>query len=134
MIFRGNSLTEVICFHRPSRTLILTDTCHYLTQGNLLTQIYAKTSGVQDKPGPTLILKAVTLNHKAARESVERMMQWDFDRVIVSHGSIYESGGKEALREKFMWLQPERKKPLYAIGFGVIGLACGVALARRARR
>ena len=104
MLFRGNSLTEIEFLHRPSRTLILTDTCHYLNGGNRLTRLYAKLSKVQDAPGPTLLLKMITRDHASARASVERMLEWDFERVIVSHGAIYESGGQAALRDKFAWL------------------------------
>lgn len=104
MIFGGNSLTEVEFLHRPTRTLILTDTCHYLNGGNTLTHLYAKISKVQDKPGPTIVVKLITRDRKAARQSVERMLSWDFDRVIVSHGAVLEHGGQAALREKFAWL------------------------------
>ena len=104
MIFQGNSLTEVEFLHRPTQTLILTDTSHYLTGGNALTRLYAKLSNVQDKPGPTIILKLVTRDRKAARQSARRMLNWDFDRVIVSHGAVYPTGGQAALREKFAWL------------------------------
>ena len=104
MIFGGNSLTEVEFLHRATRTLVLTDTSHYLKDGNLPTRLFAKLSDVQDTPGPTLIFKALTRDHKAARPSIERMLNWDFDRVIVSHGAVLESGGQAALREKFAWL------------------------------
>jgi hypothetical protein len=109
MIFRGNSLTEAVFLHRATRTLILTDTSHFLTGGNALTRLYAKISAVQDKPGPTVIWKMVTRDHKAARASLERMLNWDFDRVIVAHGDIYESGGQAALREKFAWLMDKER-------------------------
>ncbi len=104
MLFRGNSLTEIEFLHRPSRTLILTDTCHYLKNGNRLTRLYAKLSKVQDAPGPTLLVRLITRDRAAARASVQRMLEWDFERVIVSHGAILESGGKAALRDKFAWL------------------------------
>ena len=108
MLFRGNSLTEIEFLHRPSRTLILTDTCHYLNGGNRLTRLYAKLSKVRDAPGPTLLVRLVTRDHAAARASVQRMLEWDFERVIVSHGAILESGGRAALREKFAWLLQEK--------------------------
>ena len=40
----------------------------------------------------------------AARQSLEQILAWDFDRVIVAHGDIRESGGREALKAGYAWL------------------------------
>jgi hypothetical protein len=36
--------------------------------------------------------------------SIERMLAWDFDRIVMAHGDIVETGGRrmliEALRER----------------------------------
>jgi hypothetical protein len=32
------------------------------------------------------------------RASLERILAWDFDRVVVTHGDVVEHGGAEALR------------------------------------
>jgi hypothetical protein len=40
-------------------------------------------------------------DRNAARESVARILKWDFDRVIVTHGDVLESGGKEKLRAAY---------------------------------
>ena len=34
----------------------------------------------------------------AARASLQRVLQWDFDRVIVTHGEILEHGGRQAMQ------------------------------------
>jgi hypothetical protein len=40
----------------------------------------------------------------AARRSLETILAWDFDRVVVTHGRALETGGREALRRAFAWL------------------------------
>ena len=45
----------------------------------------------------------------AAREqgavaSLERILSWDFDRVVVAHGDVLEHGGRDALRHGYRWL------------------------------
>ena len=40
------------------------------------------------------------------RASLDRILAWDFDRVVVTHGDVLESGGKQALRQAFSWLSP----------------------------
>jgi hypothetical protein len=32
------------------------------------------------------------------------MLEWDFDRVVVGHGDVLESGGRQALGEALSWL------------------------------
>ena len=40
----------------------------------------------------------------ALRAWRDRVLQWDFDRVVPCHGQVLESGGREALRDGFSWL------------------------------
>jgi glyoxylase-like metal-dependent hydrolase (beta-lactamase superfamily II) len=53
-------------------------------------------------------MRTAIRDKKAARESAERMLRWDFDRIVVSHGDVLEHGGPEALREAFAWLRARR--------------------------
>ena len=39
------------------------------------------------------------------RAPVDRVLTWDFDRVIMAHGEVLESGGREAMRTAFAWLR-----------------------------
>jgi hypothetical protein len=40
----------------------------------------------------------------AARASLERILSWDFDRILLCHGPIVESGGKAVFREAYSFL------------------------------
>jgi hypothetical protein len=41
-----------------------------------------------------------------ARDSVETILYWDFERVIVAHGDMLESGGgRERVRAAFSYLR-----------------------------
>jgi hypothetical protein len=40
----------------------------------------------------------------AARGSLERILEWDFERVILTHGEVLERGGPAALRAGYAWL------------------------------
>jgi hypothetical protein len=46
----------------------------------------------------------LTRDRKAARASLERVLQWDFDRIIMAHGEVLQSGGKTAMQKAFRWL------------------------------
>ena len=54
--------------------------------------------------GPSKLDPLLIRDRRAARESLERILAWDFDRVVVAHGDVLESGGREALREGYAWL------------------------------
>jgi hypothetical protein len=36
--------------------------------------------------------------------SIDRILAWDFDRVIVTHGEILETGGHARMRDAFAYL------------------------------
>jgi hypothetical protein len=38
------------------------------------------------------------------RTAVERILDWDFDQIIVEHGAIVENNGKVVFRTAFRWL------------------------------
>ena len=44
-------------------------------------------------------------NPGAARESVDRLLAWDFERVIVGHGAPVVANAKDVLASAFAWLR-----------------------------
>jgi hypothetical protein len=105
-LFRGSSLyDEVDFFHRPSRTLILTDLLFNIpTNRSWTTRVTAKMLGILGRPSASRSF-GITMRDKAAvRASLERILAWNFDRVILSHGNIVETEGKAAFRRAFAWL------------------------------
>ena len=51
--------------------------------------------------------RGIFRDRRAARQSVERILQWDFDRVTVTHGEILDTGGRERPHQ----VQPELRHP-----------------------
>lgn len=98
-------LNEVVFFHIGSKTLLVTDLFfNYPTTGSLLERLYRKLEGCDGKFAVARLIKLVARNKKALKESCDRILQWDFDRIIVTHGEVLESGGKEAFRIAVQWL------------------------------
>lgn len=94
-------LNEVVFFHPRTRTLILTDLCFNIREGSWWTQVFFKLNAGWDRFGPTRIFKRAIQDRVAFRGSIDRILRWDFDRIIVSHGHVVESGGKELFRAAF---------------------------------
>lgn len=90
-------------FHRPSRTLIVADLLFNVGPGAsawtrfLLRWVAGLKVGV---PGVSRIFHKLAIRDPAAlRASLEKVLAWDFDRVIVGHGDIIPTGGKRRLTQ-----------------------------------
>jgi len=104
--FRGRPYeNEVVFLHRASRTLILCDLAFNFgprtaTPTRLLMQLLRS----YGRFGPSTLDPWLIRDRSAARQSLERILAWDFDRVVVAHGDVLERGGREALRAGYAWL------------------------------
>ena len=99
------TMSEVVFLHRKSRTLIVSDTAHnFAPDAPTGTRIAFSLLGGWRGFRTTLLDRSVVRDRAAARASLERILQWDFDRIVVCHGAVLESGGKEALQRAYAWL------------------------------
>ena len=58
-------------------------------------------NGCFGRLGTTRVLRNTFHDRDAVLASVKDVLAWDFDRIIVGHGDIVESGGKEALARAY---------------------------------
>jgi len=111
VLVRGTRfIWEVAFFHRDSRTLVLTD---------LIENIGDSTPGAQSfvlklwwkavfhmwnqaKPAPEY--QWGWSDKVAARATLERILEWDFERVVIAHGDCIEKDAHAVLREA--WKNP----------------------------
>jgi hypothetical protein len=106
VFFRGRPYeNEVVFFHRASHTLILCDLAfNFGPRADAPTRWLMKLLRSYGQFGPSKLDPLLIRDRQAARASLERILEWDFDRVIVAHGDVLESGGHEALRQGYHWL------------------------------
>jgi len=106
-VFRGHRLLDEIVFlHRPSRSLIVGDLCFNIEPGApLATRLWAWGPRLKQGAGPTPLFRRGVQDKAAARESVDRILDWQFDRIVVGHGAILESGAHEVFRSAWSWLE-----------------------------
>ena len=106
VFFRGRPYeNEVVFFHRASRTLILCDLAfNFGPRAAAPTRLLMRLLRSYGRFGPSKLDPWLIRDRRAARESLGRILTWDFDRVVVAHGDVLESGGREALREGYAWL------------------------------
>jgi hypothetical protein len=105
-LFRGApTLNEVVFFHPASRSLLLTDLAFNVAAGDAnRARLFHRLVGATDRFGPHRIVRLAIRDRAAARASLEEILAWDFDRVIVTHGSVLERGGRARLEQAFAFL------------------------------
>lgn len=101
---RGARMHEAALVHRPSRTLVLTDAVFHLrSEYSGVLRAFLKLNGIFDRFGPSRIFRYLLVSdRRALRESLDRLLEEDFDRVVMSHGDVLERGGNKAVREAFV--------------------------------
>ena len=98
-------MNEVVLLHRPTRTLVLTDLAFNLPSGaRNEARLFHRLVGATGRFGPHRIVRLGIRDRAAAARSLEHVLGWDFDRVIVSHGEVLETGGQAAVRDAFAFL------------------------------
>lgn len=108
LYFQGSKiLTEVVFFHKQSKTIIMTDIIqnHDRSQEKMFWKIVKRIDGIlSPNGGVPKDLRVTIRDKKIARESFNKLMSWDFERLIIGHGLCIESNAKEFVSSKFKWL------------------------------
>jgi hypothetical protein len=100
------TFNEVAFLHRRSRTLILTDHLFNLDDSHP-TSVRAVGSmlGVRRAPGFPLDARLFFVRDRdALARSIAEVLAWDFDRIVVTHGRIVETRGRDVLRDAYRFL------------------------------
>lgn len=94
---------EHAVLHRPSRTMIVADLVfNFGPTATVWTRNFFRwAGGVREFPGMTRLFRSFIRDRDAFRASVEQLLAWDFDRLIVAHGDVVETNAKVALSRAF---------------------------------
>jgi len=93
-------LNEYACFHSRSRTLILCDLLFNLDAARGWTRWnMRRLMGVKQWPAVDRPVRMCVADREAFMGSMRRILEWDFDRVVVAHGSVIERDGRRVFRE-----------------------------------
>lgn len=98
----GRAMCEVAMLHRPSRTLLLVDVLENFTDAtpgvNWLVRAIFKALGMWNNPTPAPEYRFAWKDRRAARGSLERILAWDFERIVISHGDLIDHHAKDVAR------------------------------------
>lgn len=108
VIFRGNRITtEVVFFHRASRTVIFADLFQHFERGWFTGwRALAAKLDLLTAPEPAVPRKfrLAFTDRRAARRSLEIVMRWPAERLLAAHAAPVEQNGRAAVSRAFEWL------------------------------
>jgi hypothetical protein len=106
VVFKGNAFVEEVEFlHKQSRTLIMADFIqnYELQTGDVIGNVTKWFGGVLNGGVPADIRLTFT-DKKLARKCLQKLLSWDFDKLIVAHGLCVERNARAFVERSFRWL------------------------------
>jgi hypothetical protein len=100
-------LTEVVFFHRGSHTVLFADLIQNFPRDWFKgwRGFLARRGGiVAPNPGTPSDWRRSFLNRSAARKSLDQILAWPIERVLVAHGDLPTGDGAALVRRSFSWL------------------------------
>jgi hypothetical protein len=98
-------LNEVVFFHPPSRTLIASDLVTNVGPTSPLgARVAARVLGAYGRVSTLCGERFLIRDRTAFRRSIERILAWPIERIVVAHGEVVERGGRDALARAYDWV------------------------------
>lgn len=93
-------MREVAMFHRASRTLVLVDLIENFTDatphtGGALKFLFKYVLRMWNRPRPAPEYRMGWSDRQAAAKSLQRILAWDFQRIVLSHGDLIDGDAHE---------------------------------------
>ena len=108
MVPGGLGFREIALFHRPTRTLMLTDLVLNLEASKVpaVLRPLARLLGIlaPDGMAPAYLRALIKLRRQAATQAASKLLNLEPERVIFAHGRWFEKDGAAALRRSLRWL------------------------------
>jgi hypothetical protein len=59
---------------------------------------------LEPRGGVGLDMRLTFFNQNLARQSLEKLLSWDFDKLIIAHGPCIDHDAKQFVEQTFRWL------------------------------
>jgi hypothetical protein len=101
------SLREHAFFHAPSRSLVVCDllfNVHACSSAGM--RFFLRCAGAWNQPAQSRTWRFLVRDRAAASSSIERILGWDFARVVVAHGDVLEGDARRVVEDATRWMRP----------------------------
>lgn len=109
VVVRGNLITtEVVFFHHQSGSVLFTDLIQQFRPGwfrGWRALVARLDLMVGSGPSVPRKFRAATVDRRAARLALERILAWPFSKVLMAHGAPVEQDGRTVIAHAFRWLK-----------------------------
>jgi hypothetical protein len=108
VVVRGNRITtEVVFFHRTSRTAVFTDLIQHFdpawfTGWRAVVARWDRMTAPE--PEVPRKFRIAFTDRRAAREALGRILAWPVENVVMAHGAPARGDGRALIRRAFGWL------------------------------
>jgi Domain of unknown function (DUF4336) len=102
--FSARRENEVVFYLAKQKVMICADSLLNLsTHPRRATRIVARLMG-NVAPGVGYLERVMIRDRGLARRQVDRILAWDFDKAVLSHGALVAEDGREVTRHAYAWL------------------------------
>lgn len=107
-------MDEVVFFHKPSQTLIVTDLVFHINRYKTKrTAIMLRMAGVHKRFAQSRLWRFLLVkNRSKVAQSVASIFRWDFQRVVMAHGDILEENVRAQMAQALEWMLNKEKLPI----------------------
>jgi Domain of unknown function (DUF4336) len=101
-----NFASEVVFFHKRSRTLITTDLLFNIGPSQTaMTRFMFRMMRAYGRPSSTLLERLMVKDRERFLQSIDEVLAWPIDKLILAHGEIVNEDGGAALDNAYRWLR-----------------------------
>jgi hypothetical protein len=121
VFFEGFITYAVAWYHKPSKTLIVSDLLMNLPATEqydpssaamgLFSKEFAKRANPSSVWFRRLIYYVASVDYSLMRRDTKRVAQWDINRIVACHGDLIEDGGSEAWATMYAWFLQGSPRP-----------------------
>ncbi|MBX7192551.1 MAG: DUF4336 domain-containing protein [Sandaracinaceae bacterium] len=95
---------EVVFFHRPTGSMITADALLNLRRHPSRKTRLVALMMLNLGPGRGWMERIAVRDWKRGRAQVDRMLEWDIQRIVLCHGDLVRERGHQTLRDAYDWL------------------------------
>lgn len=99
------SMDEHVFLHTASRSLLVSDLVFNVRTGaSALMSMVLWINGAHQKLAQSRVWRFAIKDRTAAAASASRLLDWDFERVVVGHGDVVEDDARARMRDALAWM------------------------------
>lgn len=100
----GCAINETVFYHPASKAIVVGDLLFNITGPfSAWENVVFTAYGVKNRVAATRLFKTTIKDQREFMGSLRKLMAWDFDRIIICHGSDVVEDARERLKSAYYW-------------------------------